>query len=392
MAYNRRVVFAVACMGMLLFGIVLTTLGAILPELIARFGVSKAAAGSLFLLMTFGVLAGTLIFGPLVDRLGYRSPLVASCALVGVGLELIAFGTSLALVRAGVLLIGLGGGVVNVACNGVVADTAESGKAAPLSLLGVFFGIGAVGVPAALALLENAVSQSAVLAFVGGFAFMVALVTVLARFPAPKQPPSFPIAGALVLARNETLILFGLVLFLQSGMEMTVGGWISTFAREDLTLSGRAALLFLSLYWLGLMLARLALASILTTVSPLRALYGSLALAAAGAAVLLGARTTGWAGAGVFVVGAGFAAVFPIVLGWVGERYAANSGTAFSIALVMALTGGMTLSSGIGLIGDRIGMRASLLIVPAALALSAVLVTVATLRGHTTRIRMENAS
>ena len=330
--------------------------------------------------VALGVLLGSLLFGPSVDRLGYRMPLAAASALVALGIETIAFAPTLTLVRLGVAFIGLGGGVLNVATNGVVADTADSGKAANLSLLGVFFGIGAVGVPFTLGALGNLASQQSVLAIVGALAALSAIATVLTGFPKPKQPQSFPLGKALALVREAPLLLFGLMLFLQSGMEITVGGWTSTFAREVLALSGRAALFFLSLYWLGTMLARLVLGSLLKTIAPRRVLAASLALAFFGVLLLITAHATTVAAAGVFLVGAGFAAVFPVVLGWLGERYQALSGTAFSIALVMALTGGMILPYTTGVIGERYGMRASLLVVPAALVLSATLLTVVSLR------------
>jgi hypothetical protein len=38
----------------------------------ARFGIDKAAAGSLFVTLTFGIMVGSVIFGPVVDRAGYR--------------------------------------------------------------------------------------------------------------------------------------------------------------------------------------------------------------------------------------------------------------------------------------------------------------------------------
>lgn len=371
--YSARSVFAVACAGMLLFGIVLTTLGAILPEIITRFDVSKANAGSLFLLMTFGILVAQLLFGPTVDRLGYRAPLVTAALVVAVGVETIAFAPSLAVIRIGVLLIGLGGGVLNVATNGVAADIAASGKAANLSLLGVFFGIGAVGVPFALGAFGNLISQQTILAAVGGIAAVTAVVTLLTRFPLPKQLHSFPLTEAKGLLKEGSLLLLGFMLFLQSGMEITVGGWTSTFAREELALTGRGALFFLSLYWLGIMLARLMLGSLLKRISPARVLPVCFVVAFVGATLLLTASTTTQGSIGVFLVGAGFAGVFPVVLGWVAERYQALSGTAFSIVLVMALCGGMLLPYTTGLIAERFSMRASLIVIPVALVLSATL-------------------
>ena len=145
---NRRSLIAAAYLGMLIFGIVLTTLGAVLPSIIERFGIDTAVAGTLFLLMSFGIMAGSLVFGPLVDRYGYKWLLVASAALILVGLEGIAFAASLGAMRIAVLLIGFGGGVINGAVNALVADVSVEGeRGAAISLLGVFFGLGAVGVP-----------------------------------------------------------------------------------------------------------------------------------------------------------------------------------------------------------------------------------------------------
>jgi fucose permease len=376
--YGRRAAFALACAGMLVFGIVLTSLGAILPEITTRFGVSKAEAGSFFTLLSFGILVGSLIFGPWVDRAGYRVPLAAGIGLVAAGLELLAFGDSVAWLRAGVALIGFGGGIVNGGTNALVADITTESKAAALSLMGVFFGVGAVGVPFALGALTGTVEYTALLAVLGGLSMLPLMATLLIGLPAPKQPHSFPLQQLFGLARQGPLLLLGAMLFLQSGMEITMGGWSATFAREELALDARAALLFLSLYWLGMMSARLALGWLLKRWSPANTLLACIGLAFAGALLLLTARSVVMAAVGIFLVGAGFAATFPVVIGWIGERYAELSGTAISIALMMALTGGMLLPYVTGVLGGAVGLRSSLLIVPLALLGSAALL--ATLR------------
>ena len=372
---QRRAPFALACAGMLVFGIVLTSLGTILPEITTRFSVTKAQAGSLFTLLSFGILAGSLIFGPWVDRSGYRLPLAISLLLVVAGLELIAFGESMSWLRAGVALIGFGGGILNGGANALVADITTDSKAAGLSLLGVFFGVGAVGVPFALSALTGTADYTTLLTVLGALSALPMFAALMIQLPKPKQNRSVPLAQIGTLLRERPLLLMGAMLFLQSGMEITMGGWSATFAREELALDARAALLFLSLYWLGMMTARLALGRLLQRMSAVSALYTCIAGAFAGALLLLSARAIPVAAAGIFLVGAGFAGGFPIILGWVGERYAALSGTAFSIALTMALTGGMLFPYLTGVIGASSGLRSSLLIVPAALLGSALLLT-----------------
>src|SRR5688500_19570799 len=84
---SRRALFACACLGLLTFGIVFTTLGSVLPSIIERFGIDKVQAGGLFVLMTLGILAGSLVFGPMVDRYGYKGILLAAIGLTFPGLE-----------------------------------------------------------------------------------------------------------------------------------------------------------------------------------------------------------------------------------------------------------------------------------------------------------------
>ncbi|MDQ3949160.1 MAG: MFS transporter [Gemmatimonadota bacterium] len=365
---NRRSVLAAAYLGMLTFGIVLTTLGAVLPSVIERFGIDKAAAGTLFLLMSFGILAGSLVFGPLVDRYGYKWLLVASAALVFLGLEGIAFAPSMGALRTAVLLIGFGGGVINGGVNALVADiSAEGERGAAISLLGVFFGVGAVGVPFALGMLLDVSSYTAIIAGVGVVVLGALAFVAATRFPTPKQAQGFPIAEGARLLRDPALLLFGFMLFLESGVELTVGGWTATFFSDELGVTGERALVFLSLYWLGMMLARLALVALLRQTSPVRALLACIGVGLVGSFLMLGSRGLAPAAAGVFLLGVGFAATFPVVLGFVGDRYAHLSGTAFSIAFVMALTGGMLLPYVTGVLGARYGLRTSFLVVPMAL-------------------------
>ena len=59
------------------------------------------------------------------------------------------------------------------------------------------------------------------------------------RFPPPKQPQGFPIRRAGSLLADRTLLLLGSMLFFQSGMEITIGGWSAQFAHEALKLERR---------------------------------------------------------------------------------------------------------------------------------------------------------
>jgi FHS family glucose/mannose:H+ symporter-like MFS transporter len=370
---SSRTLFVCASLCLVTFGIVLTTLGAVLPSVRERFASAKTSAGAVLLVLTWSVLAGAMVFGPVVDRYGYQAILVAATGLVIAGLEGVAFAPSMGWLRLAVFLTGFGGGIINGGANTLVSDISGDARGPRLNLLGVFFGVGAMGVPFGLALLTDRLSHAVLIASVGALVLVPLAVIATTRFPPPKQAQGFPLADAGRLLRDPLMLLMGVMLFLESGMEITVGGWTSTFVTEELVASERTALILLSLYWAGMMLARLAIGTVLGGASAFRILSFSLLIALAGAAMLLGTDTIGIAVVGVFLLGVGFAAMFPTVLGFIGTRYVALAGTAFSAAFVMALSGGMLLPYSAGVLGDRFGMRGALLIVPAALAILAVL-------------------
>jgi len=233
-----------------------------------------------------------------------------------------------------------------------------------------------VGVPFALATLTGRFSQSVLMAGVGALVVVPFAVIAGSRFPVPKQPQGFPVAAAGRLLRDPVMLLMAAILFLESGVELTMGGWISTFVKEVLGVGAGNALIILSLYWLGMMLTRIAVGNILKRASHIGVLYVLLAIALVGAALLLATHNIAIAAAGVFLLGVGFAAMFPTVLGFIADRYATLSGTAFSLAIAIALTGGMSLPFLAGILGGVYGMRGSFLIVPVALAMQGLLLGV----------------
>jgi MFS transporter, FHS family, glucose/mannose:H+ symporter len=351
--YKRSQVFAAACIALFLFGMTLITLGSIMPSLKIQFANQNLNNGLLTSILPIGILAGSLIFGPIVDRYGYKLLLIVSVLISAISMEGLAFTNSVSLLYLCIFFIGFGGGIINGGTSALVADISTENKGANLSLLGVFFGIGALGMPLLLGTLSKHFHFTTILAAVGLFMFLPVIYFLFIRFPTPKQSQGFPLKEGLKLLKQSALLLTSFFLFFQSGVELLVNNWTTTFLQHKLTVTNEAALYALSFQIVGLTVGRLMLGALLKKVSSFIVMVVSLILVITGSILLSETQSYPVAFASLIVIGMGLAAGFPVILGYVGQLYPHLSGTAFSIALVIALTGNTLINYFFGFIAAK---------------------------------------
>ncbi len=351
--YQHNKVFAAACIALLIFGITLITLGSILPLLTAKFNINDLSTGKLVSLLPIGMLAGSLIFGPIVDRYGYKILLIASVLLSVIALEGLIFTSSFLILQICIIVIGIAGGILNGGGSSLVADISKEDKGANLSLLGVFFGIGALGMPLLLGILSKHFQYPTIISAIAAFMILNVAYIFFITFPQPKQAQGLPLKAGIKILKEPALLLTSFFLFFQSGIEGLINNWTTTFLQDRLNASPEKALYALSFSIVGLTITRLLLGALLKKISSLIVLFISLLLIAAGSLILIYTATYGMAFAALVIIGTGFAAGFPVILGYIGHLYASLSGTAFSIALVIALTGNTLLNYLFGIIANR---------------------------------------
>jgi fucose permease len=269
----------------------------------------------------------------------------------------IAFAATKGMLRLCTFTIGIGGGAVNGATNALVSDISKSNKGADLSLLGVFFGIGAMGMPLLLGILRNIFSFEKIIAAVAILTIVTGVLFMLIKFPPPKQPQSIPFKGSISMLKDLFLIFIALYLFLQSSFEGIINNWTTTYLTDHLSLRQDRALYALSAYVAGMTVMRLMIGSFLRRLSVKKLLLISFMLIPSGLLLLTYGGSAIPAVAGLFLTGSGLAAGFPAMLGLVGDRYAGLSGTAFSMVLVVALTGNISVNYGMGIIAQNSGIQ-----------------------------------
>jgi len=375
----RSLMFS-AWAGIFVFGIVMAILGAILPSLFERIQFNKSEAGNLFFFMNLAMLGMSVVFGPVVDRFGYRIFLALCCLLVAVSLFLFTIAPSYSFLMAAALLLGVGGGGLNGGSNALTSDLNPESRSAALNLLGIFFGFGALLIPFLIGTLLGSLGLKIILAIATvlsliPFAFFLSL-----RFPGAKQAQGFPLRQAAKVIGHPLLWLCGFLLFFQSGNEFTVGGWISTYLNENFRFSRMSAALVLAGYWGAVMVGRLVVSKRLVRVWKNETLIlSSAVLALVSTAVVAAAPSGIIASVGVVLTGFGFAAIFPTTLAIAGGAFPELTGTAFSVIFMIALAGGMTAPWLAGKVANVSGLRSGL-IIPVVCCAMIILIQLAIMR------------
>lgn len=353
---NNILVFIAACAGMFLFGITFITLGSVAMDLRTKFSLDGIGAGSLFSILPFGILTGSLVFGPVCDRYGYKLLLILACIGIFAGFEGIAYAKSLSLLKFCIYIFGVCGGIINGATNAVVADISKDYKGANLSLLGVFFGLGALGMPLVIGILAKKMDSSGVLAAVGWLTLAVGIFYAFVRFPLAKQQSTSGKTNWRSLFK-WLLLLIAFFLFFQSSFEAIINNWTTTYLTKRGIMNESNALYALSLHIMGMVMMRLLMGSIFRKIHGIIIMWACIILLAVGIALMqFGGNTTMIIG-GLILSGAGLAGGFPLMLGFVGERFAHLSGTAFSFVFTIALLGNMLINYLMGIIVHRYGVH-----------------------------------
>ena len=152
-------------------------------------------------------------------------------------------------------------------------------------------------------------------------------------------------------------MLIAFFLFFQSSFEGIINNWTTTYLIDHMGLGQRNALFGLSIFVAGMASMRLIIGTFLRYVSEDKILYAAFWFILSGLVILVAGQGIILSYCGLFILGAGLASGFPIMLGFTGNLYAELSGTAFSIVLAIALLGNMSVNYLMGIIAKNFGIQ-----------------------------------
>lgn len=370
--YSTKLVFMAACVGMSFFGVTMLSLGPILGPLNAVVEGANALPST----MSIGIIIGTILFGPIVDKFGYKSLLILAsiCALAGV--QGLANFADIKWLHCSIFSLGFGGGILNGLTNALVSDIYDDKKrGGRLGLLGAFYCVGAL----LWTLLNYFIPDFRIP--LGAMSIVMVLFIVaffFIAFPQAKPQGSVSVKKSLGLLKYPALLLFAVVLFFQCAFEGTSGNFTVQYLNHMGGMDNATATLAMTCYTIGMMGGRLPLGRIMGKLKELGTLYLYLSVAFAGVILFYAfADSVVAAYVAMALIGFGAGATFPVVLNFIGGAFKDLSGTAFSIALFIGLCGQSIGNSFMGMQFDSMGYIALPITLIACVVVMVVLVPLA---------------
>ena len=342
--YKRNLVFIAACAGLAFFGVTMLALGPILGQL-------GEGANSLPSTLSIGIILGTILFGYIVDKFGYKWLLIVGALLALAGIQGLANFAEIAMLHVSMFMLGVGGGILNGETNALVADIYDDNqRGARLSILGAFYCIGAL----LWTLLNYFITDYTVpLHCVSAAMVLFIALFVSMQFPKAKPQDNVSLKKSLGLLKYPSLILFALILFFQSGFEGISGNFTKSFLQNLHQIPENAATLSLTWFTIGMLIGRIPLGAIMKKLNDSATLYLYLSIAVVGVAILYFASSVAFIYSATALIGFGVGATYPVVFSYLGSTFRDLSGTAFSIAIFIGLLGQFSFNKIVGIFFDK---------------------------------------
>ena len=285
-------------------------LGALLPHLIARQGLSDAQAGRLFVAQFICSTAGALLLGWAGRRWRLKRCLVLSYLGMGAGVAALGYsspGTSLACVA----FYGLALGFCNPAANMIAGQTSPGREAAELNLLNMSWSLGAVVAPPVLSNLLSRMEPSPVLLGLGTLGIVGGLASSSLRSQASAQSTTEDDAAPIPAEARAALWPAALFLFLYVVAENVLSGWLPTHSYRNAGVAAGQMGLAQGAFWAAILAGRLLASVRPDWMAPASWISRGVALAMAGMTILMVAARLEILLLGAVLAGVGMAPLFP---------------------------------------------------------------------------------
>jgi MFS family permease len=220
----------------------------------------------------------------------------------------------------------------------------------------MFFGAGALFVPLVKVLVFGALSIGGLIGVMVALGTTCTFVYGVARFPPARVASGVPLSELVRAATYPGVVLFALLLLVQTGNESTLSGWITTYIGY-MGWPARVATGVLAGYWAAAIAGRALFAQLSQSVERRWIVVGCGVGMMGGCGWLMASQSIAWLTVAALMTSVAVSGVFQTTLAMVGDRYHQYTGTVFGFVLAVSGLGGMITPAILGHVSQARGLR-----------------------------------
>ena len=365
-----------------------------------RFVVSDSGIGAVYFVNSAAYISGSVLVGPIVERLGRGRVFPAAWLVAGSATIAEGGAPTWSVFVLGAAAQGFGTGALMVCANSLIIDAHPAARSNALSRLHVFYALGALSGPVAVAwLVARGMAWQSILLASGLAGWLLAGLLVLAPAPrlvlelAGEAAPSWPVReDALIRVGGDVdppvlappvlapdaqgtvppppsignggfrlsvaLAAAAVAIACYVASESAVTGWVVRFLSPS---HGSAAAVALTLFWTGLAMGRITAARVVHRFD-LGAVIVACTLAGAGL-LLLAVLVPGWPPAiALFaVIGLAYGPVYPSIMSLASARHPARSASVSGVMVTAGGFGSLVYPPVVGFLSPALGLGVGML-------------------------------
>lgn len=336
---KKRVSFA-SYTGLFSYGIAVTITGPLIPSIESAFSISSTETGFLIFTMALGFLAALGASFPLTKLFNNKSLTVITQLALSGSLILVSQSWEYHHLLVLFFIIGFSEGLLQLLINSTISTIYPANRSSALSILHLFFGMGAVAGPLLGGYFAGPTWQDAYL-FSGLFAIPTSFLFLISVFPVRPQIEKSKDRLMPLFRKGQALVFF-FAAVLYVGVEMTVTNWAVVYKLQQTDMTVTAASTLLSWFWGAITVGRIMTALINSYVKPLLFLVILAAGSIVSYACFLTTTHNLESTLSVIAMGIFFSGIFPQLLGTGTDRYP-ESINSMTILLMLALGTGFLI-------------------------------------------------
>jgi fucose permease len=343
-----------------IFGATLTLIGAALPQILGELGWNYTQAGAVISAGAIGYFISTFLCGILTDRIGPRLVIASGLLLQAVGLSLFAI-TPVFLINMPLqFLIGFGQGGTEVVVNFSVVRIEKGGQSRLMNLMHASFSFGAIissFIIGRLTTIESGWHLTYRGLAILSFMMAVSMFFIPFELLEKKEIPVNKNRGNLHLLKKPLLIFSFLILLLYVGSEMGVSSWVAEYYVKVLHTTSSVGAYMVSLLWAGILIGRLGISAGYRGSKQPELLFTMSVMCLLSLIFATMMKKPVSAGAGFFISGLGYSAIYPVVIALVGRGFPESQSTAIGFTSTGGGVGAFIFPFVMAAISERFGLK-----------------------------------